>query len=68
VILAGLDVLYKMSALSILVRKTETEAKKLSLHLRDVNLKRLGVWSIKIASIKEFQVHQRLDRQREIVL
>jgi len=57
-----------MSALSILVRKMKAEAKKLSLHLSDVNLKRLGVWSIKIASIKELQVRQSLDRQREIAL
>jgi len=57
-----------MSVLSILIRKMETEAKKLSLHLRDVNLKQLGIWSIKITSIKELQVHQSLDRQREIAL
>jgi len=57
-----------MSALSILVRKTKAEAKKLSLHLRDVKLERLCVWSIKIASIKELQVCQSLNRQRKIVL
>jgi len=57
-----------MSVLSILVREMETEANKFSLHLRNVSLKRLGLWSIKIASIKELQVRQSLDRQREIVL
>jgi len=57
-----------MSALSILVSKTKAEAKKLSLHLRDVKLERLCVWSIKIASIKELQVRQSLNRQRKIVL
>jgi hypothetical protein len=57
-----------VSALSILVGETETEAKKFGLYLSDVSLKRLGVWSIKIASIKELQVRQSLNGQRKIVL
>ena len=53
VVFASLNILHKLSALPILIKKTETETEKFRFHSENMSLKGICIWSIEFPSIKE---------------